>query len=158
MQPLSLTVPPTWSLHGASVTDSAANMVVAWRPVPEKVSKMVDVSYCRLKALYLWVTASLQGLQYSQSARLLAEIWCVMHEHDPCIQYLHGGSTLGHQWAQRLSKQVQGLITAIRASHRPNACLEEIAKRMGITHMLTTSNKTRFTSVHDSIQSALPIS
>ncbi len=48
-----------------SVTDSAANMVVAWRSVPEKVSKMVDVSYCRLKALYLWVTASLQGLQYS---------------------------------------------------------------------------------------------
>ena len=65
------------------------------------------------------------------------------------------GSLLGHQWAQRLIKRVHDIITAIRASHRPKALLEEIAKKMGITRMLITSNKTRFTSVHASIESVL---
>ncbi|DBB06981.1 TPA: hypothetical protein ACH3X1_011573 [Trebouxia sp. C0004] len=65
------------------------------------------------------------------------------------------GSLLGHQWAQRLIKRVQDIITAIRASHRPKALLEEIAKRMGITRILITSNKTRFTSVHASVESVI---
>ncbi len=61
------------------------------------------------------------------------------------------GSLLGHAWAKRLIKQVQKLVTAIRASHRPLSLLKKIAVRMGIKRMLITSNKTRFTSVHASI-------
>ncbi len=73
-----------------------------------------------------------------------------MHAFSTCM-----GSLLGHQWAQKLIKQVQDLITSIRASHRPKALLEQIAKRMGINRMLITSNKTCFTSVHASIESVL---
>ncbi|KAL0019152.1 hypothetical protein WJX77_011765 [Trebouxia sp. C0004] len=80
----------------------------------------------------------------------MVDVRCMMHAFSTCM-----GSLLGHQWAQRLIKRVQDLITSIRASHRPKALLEEIARRMGISRMLITSNKTRFTSVHASIESVL---
>lgn len=74
----------------------------------------------------------------------------MMHAFSTCM-----GSLLGHNWAQRLIKRVQKMVTGIRASHKPKALLEKIAKRMGIKRMLITSNKTRFTSVHASIESVL---
>ena len=73
-----------------------------------------------------------------------------MHAFSTCM-----GSLLGHYWAQKLIKRVQDLVTSFRASHKPKALLEQIAKRMGIKRMLITSNKTRFTSVHASIESVL---
>ena len=74
----------------------------------------------------------------------------MMHAFSTCM-----GSLLGHNWAQRLIKRVQKMVTGIRASHKPKALLEKIAKRMGIKRMLITSNKTRFTCVHASVESVL---
>ncbi|DBA73933.1 TPA: hypothetical protein ACH3X1_010767 [Trebouxia sp. C0004] len=62
---------------------------------------------------------------------------------------------MGHAWAKKIVKRNQKMVTAIRASHLPLTELGKIANRMGITRMLITSNKTRFTSVHASMESAL---
>ena len=63
------------------------------------------------------------------------------------------GSILGHPWVKRLLKRGQKLITFINASHRPHALLKQTAAALGIKRLLVTSNKTRFTSVHASIES-----
>ncbi|KAL0024498.1 hypothetical protein WJX77_009947 [Trebouxia sp. C0004] len=79
----------------------------------------------------------------------MVDVRCMMHAFSTCM-----GSLLGHQWAQRLIKRVQDIITVIRAS-TDQKFLEEIAKSMGIAHMLIISNKTRFTSVCASVESVL---
>ena len=65
------------------------------------------------------------------------------------------GSLLGHAWAKEIVKRNQKVVTSIRASHLPLTELGKIANRMGITRMLITSNKTRFTSVHASMESVV---
>lgn len=55
-----------------------------------------------------------------------------------------GSSSEFRRWSQ-----------ASEPATNPKALLEKIAKRMGIKRMLITSNKTRFTSVHASIESVL---
>lgn len=74
----------------------------------------------------------------------------MLHAFSTCM-----GSLLGTKYALKLIKRMQKLVTGIRASHRPKALLEAQAKAMGIKRMLITSNKTRFTSVHASIESVL---
>lgn len=71
-----------------------------------------------------------------------------MHAFNTCM-----GSLMGHAWAKKIVKRSQKVVTSIRASHLPMHELSKIAKRMGITRMLITSNKTRFTSVHAMMES-----
>lgn len=72
----------------------------------------------------------------------------MMHAFNTCM-----GSLMGHAWAKKIVKRSQKVVTSIRASHLPLNELSQIAKRMGITRMLITSNKTRFTSVHAMMES-----
>lgn len=65
------------------------------------------------------------------------------------------GSVMGHPIAEKLVKDSQVIVTFFRASHRPLDLLKTLAHRMGIKRMLITSNKTRFTSVHASIESVV---
>ena len=65
------------------------------------------------------------------------------------------GSILGHPWAKDLIKKGQRIVTFFHASYRSNSLLMEVAKNMGISGMLQTSNTTRFTSVHLMLQSVL---
>lgn len=75
---------------------------------------------------------------------------CMMHAFNTCM-----GSLMGHAWAKKIVKRCSKLVTSIRASHMPLQALTDIAKRMGITRLLITSNKTRFTSVHASMESVV---
>lgn len=65
------------------------------------------------------------------------------------------GSSLGHEFAAPVVADAQRVVTYIKASHRPLALLTAIAKEQKVTTGLHTSNKTRFTSVHDCLQSVL---
>ncbi|DBB03109.1 TPA: hypothetical protein ACH3X1_013419 [Trebouxia sp. C0004] len=64
-------------------------------------------------------------------------------------------SVMGHSYAEKLISRAQRLVTFFRASHQPLAFLKKLANSMGIKRMLITSNKTRFTSVHASIESVV---
>ena len=64
-------------------------------------------------------------------------------------------SVMGHPFAKKLVSQAQALVTFFRASHQPLASLTKLAKSMGIKRTLITSNKTRFTSVHASLESVV---
>jgi hypothetical protein len=65
------------------------------------------------------------------------------------------GSAVGHPWAALLVLQAQRIVIYIRASHRPLALLNSITKEQQVTKGLQTSNKTRFTSVHNCLQSVV---
>ncbi len=65
------------------------------------------------------------------------------------------GSVMGHPYAQALTTQAQTLVTFFRASHQPLFFLRQFAQSMNIRRMLITSNKTRFTSVHASLESVV---
>ncbi|DBB02777.1 TPA: Potassium transporter, variant 3 [Trebouxia sp. C0004] len=80
----------------------------------------------------------------------MVEFRCMMHAFNTCM-----GSLLGHAWAKKIVKRNQKMVTSVRASHLPLTELGMIANRMGITRMLITSNKTRFTSVHASMESVV---
>ena len=62
---------------------------------------------------------------------------------------------MGHPYASGMTTQAQKLVTFFRASHQPLALLKKLAHSMGIKRMLITSNKTRFTSVHASLESVV---
>lgn len=62
-------------------------------------------------------------------------------------------SVMRHSYATGMITQAQKLVTFFRASHQPLALLKKLAHSMGIKRMLITSNKTRFTSVHASLES-----
>lgn len=62
---------------------------------------------------------------------------------------------MGHSYAADLITRAQKVVSFFRASHQPLALLRTAAKSMGIKCMLITSNKTRFTSVHASIESVV---
>ena len=62
---------------------------------------------------------------------------------------------MGHKYATGLITRAQKLVTFFRASHQPLALLNKLAGNMGIKRMLITSNKTRFTSVHASLESVV---
>ena len=64
-------------------------------------------------------------------------------------------SVMGHKHATGLITRAQKLVTFFRASHQPLALLKKLAGNMGIKRMLITSNKTRFTSVHASLESVV---
>ena len=64
-------------------------------------------------------------------------------------------SIMGHPYASGMITQAQKLVTFFRASHQPLALLKMLAHSMGIKRMLITSNKTRFTSVHASLESVV---
>ncbi len=64
-------------------------------------------------------------------------------------------SVMGHPFAQKLVTRAQSLVTFFRASHQPLVFLQKLANNMGIRRMLITSNKTRFTSVHASLESVV---
>ncbi len=64
-------------------------------------------------------------------------------------------SVMGHPYASGMITQAQKLVTFFRASHQPLALLKKLAHSMGIKRMLITSNKTRFTSVHASLESVV---
>ncbi len=73
-----------------------------------------------------------------------------MHAFGTCM-----ASVMGHSYAQQLITRAQRLVTFFRASHLPLAFLNKLANSMGIKRMLITSNKTRFTSVHASLESVV---
>ncbi|GAQ90649.1 hypothetical protein KFL_006670070 [Klebsormidium nitens] len=79
-----------------------------------------------------------------------ARVECFMHAFALFI-----GSILGHQWAAPLISDAQRVVTHFRASHRCLALLNKLAKALGISRGLQTSNKTRFTSVHNCLQSVV---
>lgn len=64
-------------------------------------------------------------------------------------------SVMGIKFASSLITQAQKIVTYFRASHMPLALLKKLAHSMGIKRMLITSNKTRFTSVHASLESVV---
>ncbi len=64
-------------------------------------------------------------------------------------------SVMGHKYAGDLITRAQKIVTFFRASHQPLELLNRLAKSMGIKRTLVTSNKTRFTSVHASIESVV---
>ncbi|DBA77178.1 TPA: hypothetical protein ACH3X1_009752 [Trebouxia sp. C0004] len=64
-------------------------------------------------------------------------------------------SVMGHKYATGLITRAQKLVTFFRASRQPLALLKKLAGNMGIKRMLITSNKTRFTSVHASLESVV---
>jgi len=66
-------------------------------------------------------------------------------------------SVMGHPYASGMTTQAQKLVTFFRASHQPLALLKKLAHSMGIKHMLITFNKTRFTSVHASLESGCKV-
>ena len=62
-------------------------------------------------------------------------------------------SVMGHPLAQQIISQAQRLVTFFRASHQPLFLLNKLAASMGVKRTLITSNKTRFSSVHASLES-----
>ncbi len=64
-------------------------------------------------------------------------------------------SVVGHSYATKLVTRAHRLVTFFRASHQPLAFLKQLASSLGIKRMLITSNKTRFTSVHASLESVV---
>lgn len=80
----------------------------------------------------------------------------------PCRCMMHAFSTtmasvMGHKYASVLITQAQKIVTFFRASHQRLALLKKLANSMGIKRMLITSNKTRFTSVHASLESVVKL-
>lgn len=73
-----------------------------------------------------------------------------MHCFSTCM-----GSVMGHPFAEGLVRRAQSIVTFYRASHKPLALLKDHAASIGIKRMLVTSNKTRFTSVHATLESVL---
>ncbi len=77
-----------------------------------------------------------------------------------CRCMMHGfglvmGSMLAHPWAKKLVVAAQKLVTFFRASSRPMALLRQEAALQGIFTTLSSSNKTRMTSVQICINSVL---
>ncbi|GAQ83561.1 hypothetical protein KFL_001530040 [Klebsormidium nitens] len=83
-------------------------------------------------------------------AKHMLELPCGMHGFSHFI-----GSSLGHEFAAPVVADAQRVVTYIKASHRPLALLSAIATEQKVTTGLHSSNKTRFTSVHDCLQSVL---
>ncbi|KAK9786171.1 hypothetical protein WJX73_009138 [Symbiochloris irregularis] len=77
---------------------------------------------------------------------------CMMHAISLAI-----GSIMGHAWANGWITQAQRLVSYIRSSHLPLSTLSDVAKQQGIRTGLSTSNATRFTSVHMMIVSILKL-
>ena len=75
---------------------------------------------------------------------------CMMHAFNTTML-----SVMGHPFAKKLVSQAQAVVTYFRASHQPLASLKKIAAAMNIKRMLISSNKTRFTSVHASLEFVL---
>lgn len=71
-----------------------------------------------------------------------------MHAFNTCML-----SVMGHPLAQKIISQAQRLATLFRASHQPLFLLNKLAASMGVKRTLITSNKTRFSSVHASLES-----
>jgi hypothetical protein len=67
------------------------------------------------------------------------------------------GSILGHPWAKAILMKAQKLVSYFRSSTRPMAHLREIAAALGIRTGFSSSNKTRFTSVHMCVVSVLAL-
>ena len=71
--------------------------------------------------------------------------------HDPCLQHLHPvchGSPLGPE-SHLINSATDYLF---RASHQLLFFLNKLAASMGIKRTLITSNKTRFSSIHASLE------
>ena len=145
-----------WGPHkfAALVTDNASNMVKTRRLVLQRFPHLVEVRPVLTLMLHL-----------SKSSHLLADcdfrvavncsIWtcrCMMHAFNSTTL-----SVMGHPFAKKLVSQAQALVTFFRASHQPLASLTKLAKSMGIKRTLITSNKTRFTSVHASLESVVKL-
>ena len=67
------------------------------------------------------------------------------------------GSMLGHPIGVKLVSENQTLVRYFRMSHTPNRLLTDEAKSQGIRTGLVSSNKTRFTSVHRSIEATVKL-
>ncbi|DBA84465.1 TPA: hypothetical protein ACH3X1_016789 [Trebouxia sp. C0004] len=80
----------------------------------------------------------------------MIEVRCMMHAFSTTM-----ASVMGHKYATTLITCAQRIVTFFRASHQPLALLKKLAANMGIKRMLITSNKTRFTSVHASLESVV---
>ena len=77
---------------------------------------------------------------------------CMMHAFSTTT-----ASVMGHTYASGLITQAQMIVTFFRASHQPLALLKKHAHSMGIMRMLITPNKSRFTSVHASLESVVEL-
>lgn len=63
------------------------------------------------------------------------------------------GSVLGHPWAKAVVARSSKVVTYFRAAQRPLALLRTAANQLNIKSTVQPANKTRFTSVGDSLMS-----
>jgi hypothetical protein len=96
------------------------------------------------------MTKARRDLVSKPAYKHILDIRCMMHAFALLL-----ASILGHPFAKDLVHRGQRVVTFVRASHFPNAKIQEQAEILGISGTLKTSNKTRFTSVLICLESVL---